>query len=375
MIGKFFIGFHIAILISVGFEYFTSFNFTNYFGFPTQYKNEAPLFTFYWIVCLSSFFMGYIFVRLSFKRRQLIQKTKYIEKPKGNLIIGLFLTTLSLTFLILQYGEFLLMRTTYQPPIDFNIYYRLYVLSLFFSLCYLNFTRTPLNSILILVNLLANLLIASRLGGAIILLHGVIFFFYNTKKKGTYLILTGVLLVTTAMMLRSFNLQGLYGYFAATTYTPLDEYIMHFFSYNLNLSFWNSIATAKDAEIKSLDFTHILVSINPLPGFLTNWYSGGLAKTQIIQNVVPYSSWGLLFKFGLLFSTIFFFFIGVSVAVVDLSIKKLPRLLSLIVLFFGVLFVLYWSQYQLRSAMRYLYYAGLLSFIFHYCTKVKWKRK
>lgn len=372
MIGKFFIIFHIAILISVAFEYFTNLNFTNYFNFPVEHRDEAHLYAVYWIVCLFSFFVGYISIRLSFSH----QASKYsanFEPPKGNFFIGLSLTAASLLFLILQYGEYLLVRTTYQPPIEFNIYYRLYILSLFVSLSYLNFSSGPFNSILILINLISNLLIASRLGGAVLALHGVIFFFYGNKTKSFFFILAGIFLVTASMMLRSFNTQGLIGYFAATTYTPIHEYLIHFFSYNLNLSFWNSIATVKDAQMKFLDFRHVLVSINPLPGFLTNWYSDGLYKKQIILEVVPYSSWGLLFKFGMLFSSTFLFLIGVAVAVLDLSTKNLPRLLSLIVLFFGVLFVLYWSQYQLRSAMRYLYYAYLLSFLFHYCTRVKWK--
>lgn len=116
--------------------------------------------------------------------------------------------------------------------------------------------------------------------------------------------------------------------------------------------------TAAVMDAAPLTLSEFGVSINPLPGVLTNWYE--VAGTLKVTPYQPYNAVGELLNYGLSVAVAYFFLVGGFFARLDYRVRHLTDQQKLVtaaaVLGLTVMFTVISSQYNLRSATRVLYY-------------------
>ncbi len=368
MIGTLFILFNLVTMGFVGLqEADIGLKFVDYYHFRRTYFEYRHDFLLLWGWHLLLFLLAYVALRkIVFwpGSNDLIaynKATHWNQSKEPKLVYGILFTVLNIAFLHLQYGSFLYVRDSYQPDLNFNLFYVLYILTLFLSLVYLQFCKSRAKYMLTLVVILFSFAIATRITGVVLVFISIVEFCRRNYFESFVLLLSGLFSIVLALYLRSMEHQGAINYIMYFSFADMSQYILPIISYTINFNFYLSIATYFDFLDKGVTLSDYTVSLNPLPGVMVGWYDGMNQKHAVLP-VVPYSSWGMVLALGKFGSSLFFVFLAVVLAYMDSVVKKERVFLSVLVTICGMLFIVYFSQYQLRSSFRYIYYALFVIF-------------
>ena len=131
-------------------------------------------------------------------------------------------------------------------------------------------------------------------------------------------------------------------------------------------------ATYKTLILNTPNYDYLFTSLNPSPGFLTDWYS--IYKDLRINPYAPFTSIGEIFSYPF-FAFLFYFFLGLFFAYAEKMIQYLllnGKFLTGFTLFLLVCaFIPYSFEYNLRSATRYIYYALIFIILNKTISKLK----
>ena len=143
--------------------------------------------------------------------------------------------------------------------------------------------------------------------------------------------------------------------FAAQTWMSID------FATLLNNTITSNFAiTSLSAIHGDIGISYLFTSINPLPGFLTDWYTLNTG----LNSSTPYSAVGEWLAYGLTGGVPFFLLLGFIYDDLDLRIKKGNILAALLGSAFFLLAAITMLQYNTRSAVRFIYYFYFLNLFF-----------
>ena len=98
---------------------------------------------------------------------------------------------------------------------------------------------------------------------------------------------------------------------------------------------------------------------------MAGWYD--YADKMRINRYIPYSLHGRVFKTGLIFTIFYFFITGLIFSYFEKKIRNLlnnrNRIFAFVLVIILVLHIVYAFEYNMRSAIRYFYYAFFLILI------------
>ena len=183
------------------------------------------------------------------------------------------------------------------------------------------------------------------------------------KIKLFIILFLSFLFLAYVMQLRSLEDHGVIPYI--TYFFMMGDEVLEAFMFNIYyILIYGVFVTIGTLKTATADWNIILTNISPLPGFLTNWYE--LAPKRRINLYAPYSTHGEVFKMGKWFSFIFFFWIGIMFSFFE---KKTRRILTkggyfkvFILIILLILHIFYAYEYNMRSSVRYIYYAFVYLF-------------
>ena len=143
--------------------------------------------------------------------------------------------------------------------------------------------------------------------------------------------------------------------------TTLFVYILNTIANSIPLATYTAMA-------EKIPESYFFISINPLPGFMVGWYE--IFEGLRVNKFIPYNSVGELLNHGNFFGAIYYFFIGIFLSFVQLTINAAKKrnyyLVILILQALVFLFFIFSIQYNLRSSTRYIYYAVFFCFLFYF---------
>lgn len=181
--------------------------------------------------------------------------------------------------------------------------------------------------------------------------------FFN-KTRLYVNIIFGFLFLSFLTGLRMLKSHGLIPYLSSITdeFNGETQNIAFNIYYSFIFGVYVTIGTLKKAV---LDFGIVLTNLNPLPGRFTDWYQ--YADKMRLNIYAPFSLHGRVFKTGLLFTYIYFFFNGVVYMYFEKKIRFFLKdrkiLLAILLLIFLCLYIVFSFEYNMRSAVRMIYYA------------------
>lgn len=150
---------------------------------------------------------------------------------------------------------------------------------------------------------------------------------------------------------------GLIPYFYAVcdNFSVVLEYVVLNTYYTFIYGFY---ATCETIKLYNETNSKLMTSLSPMPGSLTNWYD--YARFMRINKYAPFTAIGELSKHPV-FSCIYYIFLGFYFGVCDFFIKRQLLLrkyiFPLLVLLMLCLMLMFFYEYNLRSANRYIYYS------------------
>lgn len=205
----------------------------------------------------------------------------------------------------------------------------------------------------------------------------IIFILYLNKKQKFYYALFGIpffiLFFGYNLSLRFNKNHGL-GPYLYLPFSESSEIIKNtFFNIYYTLVF-GVFATYKTLVQNPVNYDYLFTSLNPSPGFLTDWYK--IYKNLRINHYAPYSAIGEIFTYPNI-AFFFYFFVGIFFAHSERIIQKLFLNKKVVVGFFLFLltsaFIPYSFEYNLRSCVRFLYYAMIFIYLQNLFSKIKIK--
>lgn len=136
--------------------------------------------------------------------------------------------------------------------------------------------------------------------------------------------------------------------------------------FNFYYSFIFGIFATVDTLKKAVpDWNVIFVSLNPLPGTMVGWYE--ISDEMRLNIYAPFTLHGRIFTMGYMFTIIYFFITGAIFTFIDKtirkSLKKKNKGLPFVLVILAVLHIIYGFEYNMRSAVRYIYYSLFIIFL------------
>ncbi len=208
----------------------------------------------------------------------------------------------------------------------------------------------------------------SRVGAIYLLSWASLTYLRHSSRSRLFLLITSlpfaVLFSNLMVWFRHQPFHGLFGQFGYMKYFPWHSasewFTTNVGSYSFNISGYAGFMIPK------LPHAFFWTSINPLPGFMTNWYS--IAASLRFNYYAPYTSIGELYNYGLLFFVIYFCVLGglCGYACYALLCSSARGRTIMPASMFGItILALAMSlQYNLRSTSRFILLSFLLSMMF-----------
>lgn len=166
-------------------------------------------------------------------------------------------------------------------------------------------------------------------------------------------------LIGLPLQLRDLNEHGVLPYFAALPGIVSRQHPWAATAQNVLISFPLIGATGFRLHFPLHD---LLISLNPLPGQLAGWYD--IAEAHRLNAYTPVAGLGEIANAGWVFVIAVCSGIGAVLAWLDLRSKKHMaegrQIIGLAIVMCSGLFLLFFVQYNLRSAVRVIYYAVAL---------------
>ncbi|WP_438961153.1 hypothetical protein [Nonlabens sp.] len=219
----------------------------------------------------------------------------------------------------------------------------------------------------------------SRLAAVYIVLYSLLIFLTGKstlKNKlifGLNIVLT-FLFVCFLISLRPLEYHGLIPYVTSLIVTP--EAFLDTIAFNFYYSFiFGIFVTAETITENAVDWNNIYVSVNPLPGKWIGWYD---VAPKLRSNIhAPFSFNGEIFTFGKAFTIFFFIILGIVFSDLEYRMrwffKHKKKLLGFLIAFLMALFILFSFEYNMRSTIRYIYYAYITILIHKMMNNYKFK--
>lgn len=302
-------------------------------------------------------------------------KTNYLVNAALALIV------LDIFLVSILYGKEIFIRDTY--AVDYN---KLGVMLLEYSLLFLVFLggllfkekKSLSRAIALFVTLLC-IGFGSRMATIYLLVYFfVIFILYlNRKKKFRYMIFGIPIIIFFFgynLSLRFSLTHGL-GPYLYLPFSGSSEIIKNtFFNIYYTLVF-GVFATFKTLVKYPFNYNYLYTSLNPSPGFLTDWYV--IFKKLRINHYAPFTAIGEIFSYPNI-AFFFYFFIGMFFAHSERIIQRLlsnRKIAAGFILFLLTsAFVPFSFEYNLRSSVRFIYYAMIFIFLQNIFSKIKFKK-
>lgn len=278
-------------------------------------------------------------------------------------LISLMLITLNIAFMYQVFGDDFFIRDDYHYLLEKNAGAMLANKILILISVVLIYSFSSLNSLLkyffIIILILLSLNYASRFSCAYILALASFDYFISGRLPAVKLIiyiLCTLVILTLAAYLRSMDMQGLYSYFTLFDFSDFTEY----FDFSIFYLFpFSALVTTCTVAIEKISISHLLIMLNPLPGFIAGWDAAVMSEVAI-QSDVPFSTHGIVFSFGYIFTAFFYFCIGMSFRYIENTAALLNsqgyNLAGMLLTCGTLYFIGLHSGWDLRSSLRIIYY-------------------
>jgi hypothetical protein len=340
-----------------------------------------------YIIALISFILGVIlYYDQSTKKTKKLFNNAFTDKLFFNYSVSNKITYLAIViFLIIvflfliTYGKGIFFREEYIPDRSNGLTTIIKILSFIESLI-LGFLYKK-NKIISLSLFVFFILITLGTGSRTVFLFFVLYTFlifisngntFLNKVRFSIQIFFSLFLLAYIMQLRQLPEHGVIPYLKSIGSSSQDFYRSFFF--NIYYSFiYGVFVTIRTVEKAQLDWNMILVNLNPLPGFLAGWYD--YSNDMRINIYAPYSLHGRVFRTGTIFTIIYFIFSGLIFSYFEKKIRKLltegKRIYAFFLTIILVLHIVYAFEYNMRSAIRYFYYAFFIVFMVYIFKQLK----
>lgn len=188
----------------------------------------------------------------------------------------------------------------------------------------------------------------------------------STKINGSVAILATLSFLTffpllyIPLYLRGLDNHGLFPYISGLLLIQPEDYLSLFeiVLNNILVSFPLTFAVMTEGS-RALPLEYLLTALNPLPGFLTNWNE--ISHELRLNPATPYNALGEAYLYGGSAYLGLFFSIGsVVMFITNGYVKCLTRnrvFIAIIMLGLCFGFAIISAQYNLRSSVRFVYYA------------------
>ncbi len=384
----FYIFFLLSIVLSIAYHYWMPYDWKfNIAG--TDRVNNAQLWASIdvFVRMIIYFSIGVLFYKYAFnirknKRFKVDLKIK-LPPIKTNYLVDaalglIFFETILVSVL---YGKQIFIRETY--AVDYN---KLGVMLLEYSLLFLMFIgsllykeKRALSRIIVLFVTLLCIGFGSRMATIYLLVYFfVIFILFLNKRQKFFYVLNGIPLVLLFfgynLSLRFSKTHGL-GPYLYLPFSDSSEIIKNtFFNIYYTLIF-GVFATIKTLAKYPFNYDYLMTSLNPAPGFLTDWYI--IFKKLRINHYAPFTGIGEIFSYP----TIAFFFYFIVGMIFSHSERIIQRLFmnkkigpGFILFLLTSAFIPFSFEYNLRSSVRFLYYALIFMMMLSIFSKIKIKK-
>jgi len=368
----------LCIVLSIWYFYC----FDNKFSiFQLDYVSEAPFLHVIqlYILALVSFLAGIIiYYDLSTKKTKKLLNKSYMDSlfiqyniPEKTKYIVIVLFLIIVILYLITYGKGIFIRQDYIPErnkgLTIIIKIASFIEALLLGLIYKK------NKIISTVFFVLLILISIGTGSRTVFMFFILYVFLifissentllNKIRFSSHLFIS-LFLLAYIMQLRGLRTHGIIPYLKSIGSSSNDFYRSFFFNiyYSFIYGVFVTIRTFKEAK---LDWHIIWINVNPLPGFMTGWYD--YANKMRINIYAPFSLHGRVFKTGLIFTISYFFITGLIFSYFEKKIRMLlnngNKILSFILVIILVLHIVYAFEYNMRSAVRYFYYAYFIVFV------------
>lgn len=361
----------------VDFFQFHASNYSQFYDFLTMYVWFLVLFLVFWK-------SSYLLLNKYFIKKSYIHQDVFFQKKESKVTVlsWVFVVLIvNLTSMYVTYGNGIFERAEYHEfnTGGFGYAHIIYKFSLFIGCLVLLFgikRYYVLRIIVVALITLFSLSLATRVTPAIFLVAFLISMKKDVKDSVIYLFL-GLFLMFFVLYTRGFDSHGLNNYFDLDNWdvNKVEDILYFIVSYTFNFTYYASLASYELFKDKGIHLPDLITMVNPMPGFLTNWYD--INKIYSLTKEAPFTSLGLvIYLLNNSFIGVFVVaYISFLIAVADTLLNKLKnnnKILYVVIFLLGVQYVIYFSQYDLRTSIRYLYYIFVVYFLFFTVKKFKY---
>lgn len=307
-------------------------------------------------------------------------KFSYALPPSILPLIHVFIVTIIL-LCALSYGELLFFREDYLIEKNTSIITLMKLLSfvtvLMLGVSYKKQKWLSIGYFTIIILIATGT--GSRLGVIYALVYALLIFMStkSTLASKLGLVVNGILSFVYLAFLtsvRPLEFHGIVPYFSSIFGNETD--VVSNLEFNIYYTFiFGIFVTSKTLVGNATDWGTIAISLNPLPGKWVGWYE--IAGTLRANKYAPYTANGEVFTMGRIFTLLFFTVIGLAFGYLEHQMRKLflsgSKVFGFIVSILCVMFVIYSFEYNLRSSVRYIYYALVVLLVYNFIGKYRYK--
>jgi len=362
----------VSLILSIGYYYY----FENKFSlFNIDNVSEDAFLSAIkmYIIALISFLTGVIlYYDLLIKEQKKQYNKSYTNSlffkykvPNKTTIVAKGLFFLIILLFFITYGKEIFLRAEYLPETNRGLIIIIKILS-FIEVIILGIIHRKhklLSNTYFILLILISLGTGSRSVFLFFLIYISLLFISqgNTlvnKVKFSFHIFLSFVFLAYIMQLRGLDSHGIIPYLKSIVIFK-GEFIRSFL-FNIYYSLiYGVFVTIKTIQNSQLDWNIIFINLNPLPGSIAGWYDH--AKDMRINTYVPYSLHGRVFKTGTIFTIVYFFTTGLIFSYMEKKVRsflnKDKRLLAFTIVLILILHIVYGFEYNMRAAIRYIYYA------------------
>jgi hypothetical protein len=188
----------------------------------------------------------------------------------------------------------------------------------------------------------------------------------NRSRSRVYLVIGTMLTIwitSFVMLIRSNREQGLIVNITILFTSAATQEILYAFNYLTSFGV-GLLAYSLDTAYTVNNSVVLPYSLSPLPSFL----SGSIPQPRALLGTAPYSAFSILFHSGFLIFTIYFFIAGLVFGYLHKFFLSRNVLFWIALILIYSLFTFFSTQYDLRTATRFIYYGMFLVPLYYLAT-------
>ena len=375
-----------CLILTILYYYFFENKFSLFRVDDVSNKDFLSIINMY-IIALICFISGVIvfYDQSSKKTKKLFNKPLtdklFFNHTVSNIIVysAIIIFVCIIFLFLITYGKGIFIREDYIPDRSKGLTTIIKILSFVESLIlgFLYKKNKILSVFLFVLFILISIGTGSRTVFLFFILYTFLIFISNgntflNKVRFSIQIFFSLFLLAYIMQLRHLPEHGVIPYLKSIGSSSQDFYRSFFF--NIYYSFiYGVFVTIKTVEKAKLDWNIILININPMPGSIAGWYEH--ASNMRLNKYAPYSLAGRVFRSGFIFTIFYFFTTGLVFSFFEKKIRGLlnenNRILTFLIVIILVLHIIYAFEYNMRSAIRYFYYALFMLLVAYLFRQIK----